>query len=152
MLSFEEKQAIMESFHELERKDVSMGRVNYHYEQSAYEKTNVGFHFHRNGNGFIFGGLIEDGPETDDKGYVNIRDYSEEQLRSIVAQSIRSLTVEAPFSEGQEETWVGPDEAKLIVKFEDDMWYIFSGMNLEAAFETHVEAKGYLKEEGFKRQ
>jgi hypothetical protein len=152
MLSFEEKLSIMESFPELERKDVSMGRVNYHYEQSAYEKKLVGFHFHRNGNGFIFAGLMDEGPQTDEKGYVNIRDCSADELRSLVEESIRSLTGEAPFTEGQEEAWVGPDAATLTVKYEDDMWYIFSGLNLEAAFETHDEAKTYLKEEGFRRQ
>lgn len=152
MLSFEEKLSIMESFPELERKDVSMGRVNFHYEQSAYEKKLVGFHFHRNGNGFVFAGLIEDGPQTDEKGYVNIRDYGADELRELVGESIRSLMGEEPFAEGQEEAWVGPDDAKLIVKFEDEMWYIFSGLNLEAAFETHDEAKTYLKEEGFMRQ
>jgi hypothetical protein len=150
MLSFEEKLNIMESFPELERKDVSMGRVNFHYEQSAYEKKLVGFHFHRNGNGFIFAGLMDDGPETDEKGYVNIRDFGEDELRELVGESIRSLAGHAPFKDGQEEKWSGPDKAILMLKYEDDMWYIFSGLNLEAAFETHGEAKTYLREEGFK--
>lgn len=152
MLSFEEKISIMESFPELERKEVSMGRVNFHFEGSAYEKKLVGFHFHRNGNGFIFAGLMDDGPQTDEKGYVNIREIGADELRELVRQSILSLTGDAPFEEGQEEQWIGPDAAILTMKFEDDMWYIFSGLNLEAAFETHDDAKTYLREEGFKRQ
>jgi hypothetical protein len=39
----------------------------------------------------------------------------------------------------------------LVLKFEDDMWYIFSGLNLEMAFETYEEARDYLREEGFNR-
>lgn len=35
MLSFEEKRAVVESFPELERKNVSLGRINYHYEKKA---------------------------------------------------------------------------------------------------------------------
>jgi exonuclease VII small subunit len=151
MLSFEEKLAILESFPELERRDVSLGRVNFHYEQSVLEKKNVGFHFHPNGNGYIFAGEL-DGYQVDDKGFVNIRDYSEEELRSLVEQAIRSLTGQAPWKDGQEEQWVDSEKASLVLKYEDDMWYIFSGLNLEAAFETYQEAREYLREEGFMRQ
>ncbi|MCD9022155.1 hypothetical protein [Cohnella silvisoli] len=151
MLSFEEKLTILESFPELERRDVSLGRVNFHYEQSVFEKKNVGFHFHPNGNGYIFAGEL-DGVQTDDKGFVNVRDYSAEELRSLVEQSIRSLTGEAPWKEGQEEKWVDSEQASLVLKYEDDMWYIFSGLNLEAAFETYEEAREYLRDEGFARQ
>jgi hypothetical protein len=100
MLSFQEKLAVLESFPQLERRDVSLGRVNFHYEKSVIEKKNVGFHFHPNGNGYIFAGEIE-GYETDEKGFVNVRDYTEEELRSIVEQSIQSLTGDASWEEGQ---------------------------------------------------
>ncbi len=151
MLTFEEKLSIMESFPELERRDVSLGRVNFHYDRSVLEKKNVGFHFHPNGNGYIFAGELE-GYRTDDKGFVNVRDYSADELHSLVEQSIRSLTGEASWQDGQEEKWIDSDRTVLVLKFEDDMWYLFSGLNLEAAFETYEEARGYLKEEGFTRQ
>ncbi|RKP51686.1 hypothetical protein D7Z26_18130 [Cohnella endophytica] len=150
MLSFNEKLAVMESFPQLERRDVSMGRVNFHYERSVIEKKNVGFHFHPNGNGFIFAGEI-DGVDTDEKGFVNIRDYSEEELRSLVQQAIDSLTGDSSWEEGQEEKWFDSDRNELQLKFEDDMWYLFSGLNLEMAFETYEEAREYLREEGFNR-
>ena len=38
MLTFEQKQEIIESFPELTRKDVSIKRVNYHYEESMLTK------------------------------------------------------------------------------------------------------------------
>jgi hypothetical protein len=150
MLSFQEKLAILGSFPQLERRDVSLGRVNFHYERSVIEKKNVGFHFHPNGNGYIFAGEIE-GYETDEKGFVNVRDYSEEELRSLVEQSIQSLTGDASWVEGQEEQWFDSDRNMLMLKYEDDMWYIFSGLNLEMAFDTYEEAREYLKEEGFNR-
>ena len=55
MLTFEEKLSIIESFPELERKNVSMGRINFHYEASASDKKNVVYHLHSNGNGFVYG-------------------------------------------------------------------------------------------------
>ena len=38
MLSFEEKLKVIESFPQLERKDVSLRRVNFHYVESGSEK------------------------------------------------------------------------------------------------------------------
>ncbi|WP_405081979.1 hypothetical protein ACI48J_05005 [Paenibacillus chitinolyticus] len=164
MLTFEQKIAIMESFPELQRKNVSLGRVNFHYEDSAYDKKTVGYHFHPNGNGYIYAGQIKDA-ETDDKGLVNIRDYTEEQLRNLAGAAIRSLTAGAETSvtesgnipaisaqdEG-EQTWADADGHVLTVKPEDDMWFIHAGLNLDSVFETYEEAVEYLEEEGFSRR
>jgi hypothetical protein len=149
MLSFEEKLAIADSFPELERKDVSLGRVNYHYEQSVSDKTTVVYHLHPNGNGFVYAGELED-YDANDKGLVNIRDFTAEQLRSVIEQSIRSLN---PSGQPKEERWTNNTGQILELKFEDEdqMWYIFSGMNLDATFDTYGEAKEYLEEEGFSR-
>ncbi len=38
MLTFEEKLSIIESFPELERKNVSLKRVNFHFEESRLDK------------------------------------------------------------------------------------------------------------------
>jgi hypothetical protein len=155
MLSFEEKLAILESFPELQRKDVSLGRVNFHYEESAYEKKTVAYHLHPNGNGFVYGGQLR-GYSTDEKGFVNIRDYTSEELRDIIDKSIRSLTrksVGTPAkSEGvQEERWIGPDDQLLVLTHEDDLWYVYADLNLEMAFETYKEVEQYMQEEGFSR-
>jgi hypothetical protein len=37
----------------------------------------------------------------------------------------------------------------ITVIYEDDLWYIYAGFNLDSAFETYDEAKQYLLEEGF---
>jgi hypothetical protein len=93
MLTFQQKLAVIESFPELERHDVSLGRVNFHYPDSCYDKKNVVYHLHPNGNGFVYAGFLS-GYETDAKDMVNIRDYSADELRSIIQASIRSLSAD----------------------------------------------------------
>lgn len=155
MLSFEEKLAIAGSFPELQRKDVSLGRVNYHYEDSSYEKKTVVYHLHPNGNGFVYAGHLDDCPfDIDDKGFVNIREFAAEDYRALIAASIRSLTDEFADTEpSREERWTNGKKQTLDLKFddEDEMWYIYSGLNLDAVFDTYEEAKGYLVDEGFSR-
>lgn len=156
MLTFEEKLAIIASFPELSRKDVSLGRVNFHYEASAYDKKTVVYHLHPNGNGYVYGGHLE-GISTDDKGFINIRDYDADDLRALVKASIRSLT-QGPAAEQDsagsttEERWIGENKDVLLLVYDDDMWYLYAGLNLESAFETYEEAQEYLQEEGFTRQ
>lgn len=161
MLSFEQKLNILDSFPELEKRTVSLGRVNYHFEESAHEKKTIGYHLHPNGNGFIYAGLLK-GYDKDAKGYVNIREFSEPELRRLVQESIHSLTAsdEIPVeshpappsviktSSGGGE-WVNEDGQVLTLKYEDDLWYIYAGIQLEMAFETREEAGIYLDEEGF---
>ncbi|WP_147534007.1 hypothetical protein [Bacillus marasmi] len=156
MLSFEEKLAIIESFPELTRKNVSLGRVNFQYEESVTDKKNVVYHLHPNGNGFVYAGWDSDYP-TDDKGLVNIRDFSKAELRSIIQESIQSLaprTVaeEAIIGEAFEERWIDGDNHSLILVDEDGMWNIYAGLNLDESFASYLEAEQYLIAEGFKRQ
>ncbi|MBM7568453.1 hypothetical protein [Paenibacillus sacheonensis] len=165
MLSFDQKLAILESFPELSRKDVSLGRVNYQYEGSLYDKKNVAFHLHPNGNGFVYAGSLS-GYDTDDKGFVNIRDYDEAALRELVTESIRLLSVREPEpvaaskkasssaagvskGKGNVSVWHGADKQTLTLKHEDDLWYVYAGPNLEMVLETYEEAEQYLHEEGF---
>jgi len=157
MLSFEEKLAIADSFPELQRKDVSLGRVNYHYDQSATDKKTVVYHLHPNGNGYVYAGELHD-IQTDHKGFANIRDYTAEELRTLIERSIRSLSSSAasesaPAGQAKDERWINRKGHTLDLKFEDEdqMWYIYSGLTLDAAFETYTEAKEYLEEEGFER-
>lgn len=150
MLSYEDKLAVITSFPELARKDVSLGRVNFQYEESRSDKKNVVYHLHPNGNGYVYAGQLS-GMETDERGYVNIRNYSEAALRSLITASIASLSGDAdgkPVRSEPEQIWIAPDGAKLRLIFEEDMWYIYAGLNLEMAFETLEESVEYLHEEG----
>lgn len=161
MLTFEQKMAILDTYPELERKQVSLGRVNYHYEESQHDKKTVAYHLHPNGNGFIYAGLLK-GYSVDGKGFVNIRDYEEDALRELITASIRSLSAGAPDAPDKSvkptvtakttdvgQVWVDAEGAKLTLKLEDDVWMVYSGVNLEMAFETREEAEEYLVEEGF---
>lgn len=165
MLSFEQKLQILESFPELQRKNVSLGRVNFIYEESQSDKKTIALHFHPNGNGFVYTGLTA-GYDMDEKGYVNIREYTAEQLKLIVEDSIRTLSTndekntstinsdsESPnnsdyyFQEPEE--WKNDDGEILSLNRDDDLWYVFTGMNIEMVFGTQQEAEEYLREEGF---
>ena len=157
MLSFDEKLAIAESFPELQRKDVSLGRVNFHYDRSVTDKKTVVYHLHPNGNGYVYAGELPD-VHSDDKGLVNIRDYTADEFRSLIERSIRSLSgsgtaASAPAGQAQEERWSNAKGQTLELKFEDEdqMWYVFSGLSLDATFDTYAEAKEYLEDEGFER-
>jgi len=158
MLTFEDKLAIIESFPELTRNNVSLKRVNFHYEESLHDKKTVVYHLHPNGNGFVFAGFLK-GYQKDDKGFVNIRDFSAEELRTVIEASIHSLSQKrevapkmAAAPEQVEETWIDKQENTLELQQEDSLWNVYHGMNLEASFESYVEAEQYLIEEGFTRK
>lgn len=156
MLTFEEKIAIIETFSELERKNVSLGRVNFHFEGSIYEKKNVVYHLHPNGNGFVYGEFLS-GYDMDPKGMVNIRDFSAEELKTIITQSIQSLSPNtdaesAIIEDNEEERWINTENHTLILVNEDDMWNVYAGLNLDGTFLSYNEAKQYLEEEGFRKR
>lgn len=156
MLTFEEKLAIIESFPELERVNVSLGRVNFQFNESVMDKKNVVYHLHPKGNGFVYAGMLNN-YETDEKGMVNIRDFSAKELKQIIHESISSLSaVEKPVEEAaiigdnQEERWMNENELLLLIN-EDDAWNIYFGLNLEETFGTYEEAATFLIDEGFKK-
>ncbi|PHA02523.1 hypothetical protein COE51_02720 [Bacillus pseudomycoides] len=157
MLTFEEKLTIIESFPGLERKNVSLGRINFHYEESRLDKKNVVYHLHPNGNGFVYAGHLK-GYKTNDKGMVNIRDFSADELRSLLEKSLDALSQE-PIEEitltddFQEEEWINEDKHILtLIKEDEDLWNVYAGLNLDGTFNSYKEAAQYLDEEGFTRK
>jgi hypothetical protein len=156
MLTFEEKKAIIESFPEIVRKEVSMGRLNYHYGKSSSDKKVVVYHLHPNGNGFVFAKHLQ-GVSTDSKGFVNIRDYSADDLRAIIQQSIKSLEPKPTdeisiIGDLEEETWIDKNRHTLLLKKEDGAWNVYAGLNFDGTFNSYREASSYLEEEGFRRK
>jgi hypothetical protein len=154
MLTFEQKLAIIESFPELKRNDVSLNRVNFHFEEGESDKKNVVYHLHPNGNGYVYAAKLKV-PKKDPKGMLNIRDFSEEELRDIIERSIASLKPNAtPEEEITEESWlkiwVDKENHTLEIVPEDDMWNVYAGDLLDGTFPSYNEAKQYLLEEGFK--
>ncbi|WP_010175991.1 hypothetical protein [Bacillus coahuilensis] len=153
MLTFEKKLEIIETFPELERKDVSLKRVNFHYNDSSYDHKNVVYHLHPNGNGFVYAGKMT-GYETNDKGMVNIREFTEEELREIIKHSILSLTAKDSeiLEEITEEVWINDNTITLTILEEDDLWNVYSeDGGLDGTFNTYKEATNYLETEGFSR-
>lgn len=163
MLSFEDKIALIEeNFPELELREVSLGRVNFHYEESVQEKKTVVYHLHPNGNGFVYGGHLPQSVKND-KGYVNIRDYEAEELIALIKESMEFLSKTHGWQqpkkdrtddeERKEEHWFSHSHEEIRLVGEDGMWFIFDEDDaLEAAFETYAEAEGYLKEAHFKKR
>lgn len=149
LLTFEQKLEIIESFPELTRKDVSMKRVNFHFEESLYDKKIVVYHLHPTGNGFVYVGNLPH-YEVDKKGFVNIRDFSEKELRSVLADSLDylSLEPEPPY----DKTWTNRDNEKLDLVYEEPFWNVYTGKNLEESFGTFDNAEDYLIEQGFKEK
>lgn len=148
MLTFEQKQAIIESFPELTKKEISLKRVNYHFEESLYEKKIVVEKLHPNGNGFVFVGDMPKYSEQAVKSMVNIRDYDEEALREIITAAIAYLSEDT----NVEEDWENVSGDKIKLLFEQRSWVVYYNDNFEEAFGTYEEAKAYLYEEGFKKQ
>lgn len=150
MLTFEQKTEIIESFPELTKKEVSLKRVNYHFEGSLYDKKTVVYHLHPNGNGFVFVGELKD-YDADSKGLVNIREASEEELRKMITDSIAILSEEEEFEEEVEEVeiWKNREGQELKLIHEDTLWNIYHGVNLEESYESYAEAEEYLLSEGF---
>lgn len=157
MLTFDQKLAIIESFPELERKNVSLGRVNFQFEKSVSDKKNIVYHLHPNGNGFVYAGHLSN-YDTDEKGMVNIRDFSEKELSHLIKESISGLsfvekTIPAAINDApKEENWVNEENNHLLLMNEDDIWNIYFGLNLEDTFGTYEEAEMFLVDQGFRRQ
>lgn len=147
MLTFKEKLAIIESFPELSRHDISLGRVNFHFEESVLEKKIVVYRLHPNGNGFVYAEEIDDNYKVDDKGMVNIREFKPDELRKIIRQSIKSLSESEPF----EEMWVNSEQQKLKIVHDFDLWNVYAGDLLDGTYATYNAAADYLQQEGFNR-
>lgn len=151
MLSFEQKKAIIEQFPNLVKKEISLNRLNYHFEESLYEKTIVVEKLHPNGNGFVYvGDLLKYDKISSDKGLVNIRDFDEASLREIIKDAIDYLSedLETPIVE----TWTSKSGNTLTLKHEQRGWDVYFQDNLEESFGTREAAVEYLREEGFRQK
>ena len=155
MLTFEEKLTIINTFSELEQKDISMNRVNFHYPDSTLEKKIVVYHLHPNGNGFVFAKHIA-GYETDDRGMVNIRNFTENELRGIIEQAIYSLSSLSPGADAEvipeDERWINVNDQPLSLVYEEGLWNVYADALLDGSFRSYKQAASYLDEEGFKRE
>lgn len=153
MLTFEQKQAIIETYPQLVKKEISMDRLNYHFKDSLFEKTVVVEKLHPNGNGYVFVGDLLRYEHEAIRGLVNIRDYNEQQLREIIEAAIEYLSEEDDYIVVEPEVyiWKKRDGSELTLKNEERNWNIYFNNNLEETFGTKEAAEQYLKGEGFRR-
>ncbi|MCO7125560.1 hypothetical protein NIE88_07220 [Sporolactobacillus shoreicorticis] len=154
LLDYNQKLSIFESFPELERKSVSLGRVNFQYPGSAANKKTVVYHLHPNGNGYVYAKDIE-GYEADSKGMVNIRAFSGEELHTLVKKTIFALSPEGVYKKetadgNDHEQWVTPSgRQELEIIYDNELWNVYAGDELDGTFRSYKEAAEYLVEEGF---
>lgn len=150
MLTFEQKQAVIAQFPELVKKEISLKRLNYHFEGSLYEKSIVVEKLHPNGNGFVFvGDLLKYEAFVNDNGLVNIRDFSEEGLKEIIADAIAYLSEEI-IEEPIIELWQNRAGSEIELRFEEPVWNVYHKNNLEDTFGTKDDAVAYIREDGFR--
>lgn len=151
MLTFEQKQAIIETFPQLTKREISLNRLNYHFGDSLYEKSIVVEKLHPNGNGYVFVGDLLRYEKEAIKGLVNIRDYDELQLREIIEASIEYLAEEEDLAaEPEIYFWKNREGVQLSLTNEERNWNIYFNANLEESFGTKEAAEEYLLGEGFK--
>ncbi len=91
--------------------------------------------------------MIDANYPLDAKGMVNIREYSQEQLRNIIKASITSLSEAEPF----EENWINNEEQILTITREFETWDVYAGELLDGTYATYNAAADYLQQEGFRR-
>ncbi|MBC6118783.1 hypothetical protein HCA12_13440 [Listeria innocua] len=149
MLNFEEKKALIESIDGFELHEISMGRVNVHYPASKRDKKIIVKHLHPNGNAFVYAPFLEVEP-LDKQGYVNVKDYSQNEIRVLLLEAKDYMDKdEDGFKEGFTKIYKDNEGEKLSLVYENKMWVIYTGENLEAVFPTLEAAEGYLLDEGF---
>lgn len=149
MLSFEEKKAVFDEFAELTAVPVSLNRLNYHFEESAVEKTIVVRFLHPNGNAFVYAGYLPE--EMTNKGYISVIDATEDELRELVEKAINHLKkTENGYEEGYQETWTDQYGENLILQYDHPMWVIYvENGQVEGVFKSKEAAEGYLMDENF---
>jgi hypothetical protein len=91
LLSFEEKHLIFLSFPELTETKISKDRINFKYRSSKKKGKVLACELHPSGNGYVCGKYMDDYP-VDDRGWVRIKDYTENELKTIIRKAIDSMS------------------------------------------------------------
>ncbi|MBM7620037.1 hypothetical protein JOC95_001889 [Bacillus tianshenii] len=92
MLSLAEKRKILQSFEELREKENHFGRFFYYYDKSPSRKKIVAREFVSSGNGYVFGKYLTEYHDVlYQDGSVCVKNFSADELRSIVKKAIDSL-------------------------------------------------------------
>jgi pyruvate dehydrogenase complex dehydrogenase (E1) component len=91
MLSLDQKLAVFGEFDELKKESISYERINFKYPDSKKRKQVIARELHQSGNGYVYGGYIKRF-KTDSRGWVNIKYFTEDELRNIIREAIGSFS------------------------------------------------------------
>lgn len=91
-LSLQQKRKILKSFPELTEYVDKSGRYGYNFEGSKYRRKNVAREFTYTGNGYVYGeNLVNYHHLADERGWVNVKNFTATELRDIVRRAIDAL-------------------------------------------------------------
>jgi hypothetical protein len=102
MLSFEQKKSIFKSFQELQEKSISYNRMNYIYPDSVQRGKVLATQLQPSGNGYVIGKYMDEetirtkGYVVDDRGWINIREFSSGDLQEIITTAMISMSGNEP--------------------------------------------------------
>ncbi|WP_342542433.1 hypothetical protein MHH33_16855 [Paenisporosarcina sp. FSL H8-0542] len=91
------KKSIFASFTELKEKESSRNRIDYVYPQSAKRAKILATKIYPSGNGYVIGKFMQDelihskGYQVDSRGWINIKNFSREELQEVISFAIKSL-------------------------------------------------------------
>lgn len=90
MLSLNEKRNILNSFNELTERVDEFGRHFYYFYESSTRRKILGREFVISGNGYIYGEIFPEYKDLcDDRGWINVKNFSEENLISLMTKLIQ---------------------------------------------------------------
>lgn len=101
MLSFEHKRSIFQSFQELQEKPTSNNRMNYMYTESIQRGKILATQLHPSGNGYVIGKYMDGetirikGYVLDNRGWINIKEFSSGDLHEIITTAMLSMSGKA---------------------------------------------------------
>jgi len=96
MLSFDEKKEIFRSF-DLVEKEMSNGKLSYHYPKSKQRGQVLATQLHTTGNGYVIGKymseeiVIANDFQVDSRGWISIKEFSKEELKNLISHAMDSM-------------------------------------------------------------
>ena len=102
ILSLETKKSIFHSFEELIEKSISNNRLNYEYPQSLQRGKKLATQLHPSGSGYVIGKYMDQetieskGYKVDTRGWINIKEFSENELREVIEIAMMSMNKSMP--------------------------------------------------------
>ncbi len=92
-LTLEQKRKIFKSFSELTEQIGKDGRISYKYYGSRRARKEIARELSHTGNGYIYGAYLpECKDELDPRGWINIKDYGEKDLRELIRKVIEAYS------------------------------------------------------------